>query len=470
MYTPAEARHAFAVDPVGPVPYSSFQVFGLFIVTFGNVPAIVACVLRWYVRRLSSGLGLDDWLIFLATALEVPQTVFAVFYIRTGYWGIHDHDIPPHPWNQGLFWSYMNRLFYMPLLVLVKISALLFLLRLGGTKRLVRLSCKALIALLIAQLLAFLPATIFMCQPVEYAWLGVGKGRCFRADFFALSLAVFNVVTDVLTLLIPFLAFVGIKLNKRVRFAILTVFALGGLVTFASALRLYYIIRVWFLRPADRHYSIGYTLNTIEVNLAIITATLPTLWPLGRLWFPRAFETMGLHRPYLHRDIEVGYASHVGPPPPQDGHAENGGTELSKDGASPAAAPTTKLPLKAKILLWLQRPKRPLSVLRPLSVTNAGPNATDRTTAWRRRGHGAFGTPTTSSGRTNLATWGSGKGGKEAESDHDNDDDYYHEAVRRVEMSTTRVSGESLSRGGILVCPENRGEGEEEEEAAGPRR
>jgi hypothetical protein len=126
----------------------------------------------------------------------------------------------------------MNRLCYTPLLVLVKISALLFLLRLGGTKRLVRLSCKALIALLVVQLAVFLPANILMCYPVQFAWLGPAagtKGKCFQADMFFLSLAVINVVTDILTLLVPFMAFLGIKLNERVRFAILAVFALGGL-------------------------------------------------------------------------------------------------------------------------------------------------------------------------------------------------------------------------------------------------
>ncbi|KAG7291799.1 hypothetical protein NEMBOFW57_001820 [Staphylotrichum longicolle] len=83
-------------------------------------------------------------------------------------------------------------------------------------------------------------------------------------------------------------------------------FTLGALVTVTSVLRLYFIIRVWYVKPEDTHYSLGYTLNTIEVNLAIVTATIPTLWPLARLWFPAMFESMGLNRPYLYPDIEVG--------------------------------------------------------------------------------------------------------------------------------------------------------------------
>lgn len=113
--------------------------------------------------------------------------------------------------------------------MLVKISALLFLLRLGGTKKSVRLACKALIAFCVAQVLAFLPPTMFMCQPVQFTWLGAGKGRCFHPGAFTVALASTNILTDILTLLIPFIAFLSLKLSDRIRYALLSVFTLGVL-------------------------------------------------------------------------------------------------------------------------------------------------------------------------------------------------------------------------------------------------
>lgn len=83
-------------------------------------------------------------------------------------------------------------------------------------------------------------------------------------------------------------------------------------VTCISIVRLYSVIRVWYLRPADGHYTIGYTTNTIEVNLAVVTATIPALWPLARVWFPDVFESMGINRPYLYPDIEVQVRASVG--------------------------------------------------------------------------------------------------------------------------------------------------------------
>lgn len=138
-------------------------------------------------------------------------------------------DIPPHPINQGLFWSFLNRVFYSPLLAMVKISALLFLLRLGGAKTAVRLACRALIVLCLMQLFAFLPATIFMCEPVQYVWLASPGGRCFRGGPYTVTLASSTILTDILTLLVPFIAFLDLKLNKRIRYALVTVFTLGAL-------------------------------------------------------------------------------------------------------------------------------------------------------------------------------------------------------------------------------------------------
>ncbi|KAK4157021.1 hypothetical protein C8A00DRAFT_40604 [Chaetomidium leptoderma] len=392
-----EAKHAFAVNPLGPVPYSGYQVFGIFLVAFAPVTALAACGLRVYSRRLSNGLGLhtDDWLIFLATA------VFATLFIRAGYWGIHDADIPQHPWNQGLFWSYLNRVFYSPLLAL----------------RCVRLACKILIAFCFAQMLAFLPATIFMCEPVQYAWHGSREGRCFRPGYFSVTLASTNIITDIMALLIPFCAFLSLKLVNKIRFALLGVFALGAAVTLVSVLRLYFIIRLWYLDPEDAHYSLGFSLNTLEVNLAIVTATLPTLWPLGRHWFPAMFESMGLNRPYLYPDIER--------------------TAGPGAGAGAQASPA----LRGRIL-WLQRP-RPPSFLHPTTADEGlagGESGGSSLGLTDIRGQRVFGTSVGSRSRSAVGDDGEGDG----DEDEDGLDDY-HGTMRQTKPDRGHEEDDSLT-------------------------
>jgi len=126
-----------------------------------------------------------------------------------------------------------------------------------------------------------------------------------------------------------------------------------------SILRLYFVIKAWYLPPGnDSRYSLGYTTNSIEVNLAIITASIPALWPLARAWFPRAFSSLGIDRPYLYPDIEVVYdttpSSPIGTTRPTI-HA------IGEDGA-------VRVPKRAVLrgkIRWLQKRPGPPSFVRP---------------------------------------------------------------------------------------------------------
>ncbi|KAK3363387.1 hypothetical protein B0T25DRAFT_596600 [Lasiosphaeria hispida] len=300
---------AFIVIPDGPYPYDGLQILGYFLIIFFPLLSLTVCGLRVHSRRLSKGFGWDDWLIFLAMALALVQAVLTSFVLKSGYWGIRDSDVPNHPENQGSFWIFINGIVYNPLLALVKVSALIFLLRLGGTKTRVRITCRAMIWFNVLQLSSYFPAAILQCIPIQTPWTTTPGGKCIERDIYSLALAVTNIVTDVLTLLIPFWIFLDLKVNKKIRNALLIVFTLGTVVTIISIVRLYYIIRLYYLSPDDRHYSLGYITSNMEINLAIVTASVPALWPLARRWFPGVFESLGIDRPYLYPDIEVGYAT-----------------------------------------------------------------------------------------------------------------------------------------------------------------
>lgn len=187
--------------------------------------------------------------------------------------------------------------------------------------------------------------------------------------------------------------------------------------------RLYFVIRAWYLEVADKHYSLGYTLNTIEVNLAIVTATIPALWPLARFWFPTVFESMGINRPYLYPDIEVGYVS-SGRRSSQQRAAEGG--EL---GASAAQGNNSSPALQGKIL-WLQRP-RPPSFLR--SVPDSGGGGGDSSLALTDiRGQRVYGARSTHSA-----------GGSGDEDDCQLDD--YHGMIRRAEKTLVHEEEDDFS-------------------------
>jgi len=147
--------------------------------------------------------------------------------LHSGYWGIHDADIPKgNPRNTGLFWIFINGIVYNPLLALVKISALLFLLRLigGGSQR---LACRGLVAFNATQLSIFLTIALLQCVPLKGSWTMSPTVQCIRRDVYSIALAVTNIFTDVLTLLVPYRVFLDLKMNQRVRNALMSVFMLG---------------------------------------------------------------------------------------------------------------------------------------------------------------------------------------------------------------------------------------------------
>lgn len=185
-------------------------------------------------------------------------------------------------------------------------------------------------------------------------------------------------------------------------------------------LRLYYVLRIWWIEPEDRHYSLGYTLNTVEANLAIVTATIPALWPLGRLWFPAMFESMGINRPYLYPDIEVGYVL-------SQPRSSQQATDSTGAGSGSATTQAGRPALRGKIL-WLQRPRQP-SFLRPSSPPSGGGGAGIGNSMGLTdiRGQRVFGV--TAGRRRNRAGVASG--------DDDNEDGFedYHEMIRRTQVS-----------------------------------
>lgn len=178
-------------------------------------------------------------------------------------------------------------------------------------------------------------------------------------------------------------------------------------------LRLYFIIRLWYLKPEDSHYSLGYTLNTIEVNLAIVTATIPALWPLGRRWFPAVFESMGIDRPYLYPDIEVGYA--------------RSRRRASNQAAS--AAPQAARALQGKIL-WLQRPRTP-NFVRP-TTHGSGESGGSNLALTDIRGQKVH---STISGRRSRSTGRSG--------DEDDLTEDYHGIIRRAGIDLVHEEDDS---------------------------
>lgn len=329
-------------------PTSSQQRLGLAIILFFPLLAVLVVCLRVYSRVRTKQFGLDDHVVLLATTLSIGETVACYRYIKTNFVGIHYDQVPAvHDEHAALVWSFVVQVLYNPILALVKTSVLLFLLKLGSQKRAVRRSIYALNAFNLALMVAIFLVVIFQCNPIAYNWdLSIKNGHCIHRGTFYMATAALTIFTDILSLALPFWVFLDLKLPRRVKVALLFVFLLGGLyvlcslfflfflffpfslsssrmltspsVTAISIVRLVFFYKAFFL-PAnsDPTYSLAFCLSAIEVNLAIVCASAPSLRGLVRYWFPHFFSSNRANYNYDYR-YRYGY-------PDGSGRGQHGG-------------------------------------------------------------------------------------------------------------------------------------------------
>ncbi|KAK1983122.1 CFEM domain-containing protein [Colletotrichum cereale] len=291
-----------ALPPVSndyPYPYSHLQHIGFFVLFLFPTVALIVVALRVYSRVITKQFGWDDGLICFAMAESVAETIASYFGMRYLFLGVHVYDIPLEADTRlGGLWNYIIQLLYNPILALVKTSVLMFLLRLSGQKRSVRYSIIGLNVFNIALMVAIFVTVVFQCQPISYYWEKAGRnppkdGKCIDMNAFYVSTAALTILTDVLSLALPFWIFLGLKMPSRVKIALLAVFALGLVVTVISVLRLATLIEILY-HPnlEDPTYDIRFTYSAVETNLAIIAASAPALRGLFLRWFPSFFASL----------------------------------------------------------------------------------------------------------------------------------------------------------------------------------
>ncbi|KAK9783624.1 hypothetical protein SCAR479_00183 [Seiridium cardinale] len=285
------------------IPTPPLQVAALFINFFFPASALILVVLRGYSRIRMQQLGLDDYLLFLAMLCSLLMCGPFYLYIKLNYWGWHTADVPEFDPAPGLWWFFLAQLFYNPVLALVKASVLWFLLRLGGPKSGVWWAIYALGTFNALQAIAIFLVALLQCLPIEANWDTELKAtaRCVQPSFH-ITISCLTLFTDVLVLVIPFWIFLGLKMPLAARLAVIGVFLTGLIVVVVGIVRLVNVYKLFYITPAagaDVHYDISLTLNVVEINLAIMSATVPALRSIFIRCIPGLGRSSGGNRKYI---------------------------------------------------------------------------------------------------------------------------------------------------------------------------
>lgn len=141
--------------------------------------------------------------------------------------------------------------------------------------------------------------TLFQCIPLEKAWdvTRTLPGSCINTTAFFYFTSGFNILTDVWILLLPIPTLRSLKISRHSRYVLYGIFGIGSLATAMSCVRLYSIHIYTLAKDPFKDgvlvcllsslYLVTHLISSqvnlwsmVEVNIAIVCASIPALKPL----------------------------------------------------------------------------------------------------------------------------------------------------------------------------------------------
>ncbi|KAF7167865.1 hypothetical protein CNMCM6106_003259 [Aspergillus hiratsukae] len=244
-------------------------------------------------RRLSSSLydmiSLHSRILGVTTALLVLSTLTVILRLYTRFMIVRTPG-----WDDALIVAavalWVSIPFYNLTLTLAKISMILLYMRLfaATNKRFRILLIFFLVFLIIVGLWTFF-STILICLPVRGFWDHSVPSTCRSLAVVWCLNAALQIVTDLVVVTTPIPTLARLRLPHRQKVAVILVFALGFFVCAMSIIRLVRIIQLVKSDSEDFSERNGpaATWSSIEADIAIVCACLPSLQPLLSRICPR---------------------------------------------------------------------------------------------------------------------------------------------------------------------------------------
>ncbi|KAH7029558.1 uncharacterized protein B0I36DRAFT_432308 [Microdochium trichocladiopsis] len=241
---------------------------------------------RFFIVRMP---GWDDLCVMLFILTGHLGSITVCVSVNHGL-GQHFLLIAPAEADKWLKTFYICNGSYQLSSLLVKLSLLLQYLRLYETGRM-RLFTKAMFCVVLAWGLVFASLAWIPCNPVSDYWTWGRERNCwgFGADNLEHFVATYttqaasNMFFDIVVLCIPLPKYFSKDINRQTRGGLAGLFALGALVIGASIWRFGDMVAhratTWPTFDPTWYGSSAICLGIIEVNLAIICASIPVFWP-----------------------------------------------------------------------------------------------------------------------------------------------------------------------------------------------
>ncbi|OAL47158.1 hypothetical protein IQ07DRAFT_634150 [Pyrenochaeta sp. DS3sAY3a] len=247
-------------------------------VTCIAVPAFFLMI-RIYTRlAIFKSLELVDYFLFLSFPLIVVEIAMGWYMVKWGA-GVHQWQVTLEQLFNQLFWANTAQVIYCPLCFLVKMSILLQYLQLFAPSRSINRTMWygtwCTVAATFVAYTAFTFWTLFYCSPRTMIWNKLEMGTCMDVNIILFSQGGFNILSDVVVLLLPISSLWQLNVPLAKKIFITLMFGTGLLACAASALRILFTMRIAsVISEADvSHNGLFIGLWTeAEVSLGFIVA------------------------------------------------------------------------------------------------------------------------------------------------------------------------------------------------------
>ncbi|KAF1828047.1 hypothetical protein BDW02DRAFT_303026 [Decorospora gaudefroyi] len=253
------------------------------VITFTTIAFICVC-LRLFTRlKLVAGnLGREDYTIVISMVGSIITAIFQYLQVNAGN-GKHAIFLSyPEDTIKIMRWLFWSILFYNITLTFVKISILLQYSRIF-TVRQMRIPLHIVMTICVLWGITNVFTSIFSCVPVNAYWQveEQANAKCIDSLSAWYSNASINILTDLMIAFLPVQVIWNLQIEKRQKMALMAILTVGWFVCIVSIVRLHELI-VFANHPEDpTWYSAGNAYwSSIEMNMAIVCATVPALKPL----------------------------------------------------------------------------------------------------------------------------------------------------------------------------------------------
>lgn len=157
--------------------------------------------------------------------LNASQTAIRLDCIAVHYW-----DIPSN-WDYRIafLWLYVMGVMYNPIASIVKLSVLVFIIRFSGVKATVRYVVWGTGVFQFLQMISVFIVMMLDCVPFAKNWDLTLQGHCVDTAAFTMASSILCILTDAVSIGLPFYIFLQLKVSTRRKLGLMIVFSLGVL-------------------------------------------------------------------------------------------------------------------------------------------------------------------------------------------------------------------------------------------------